>query len=254
MKKVLLLSFIVSLFVGSASAQGINYHPFVEEGKIWHMQGSLGSPDSYYNFDYFITGDTVISRHNCKKFYVYNELNSNKTEYKMAVYETEARVYFIPKGDVNSCLLYDFRIPVGDEVVINEVVHPERNIWIKNNEDRYFYINGTMKLGLLVNRVADTDNDVSSKNLPSGWWIEGVGSELGPLNTWLFDGMGSPLFIKCEVNGNTIFDRHEFVTHVTAITRSKFNTKIVFDLTGRRLNSVPEKGMYIKDGKKWLRK
>ena len=66
MKKVLLLSFIVSLFVGSASAQGINYHPFVEEGKIWHMQGSLGSPDSYYNFDYFITGDTVISRHNCK--------------------------------------------------------------------------------------------------------------------------------------------------------------------------------------------
>ena len=37
-------------------------------------------------------------------------------------------------------------------------------------------------------------------------------------------------------------------------TNIYINRNQIFDLTGRRLNSVPEKGMYIKDGRKWLRK
>lgn len=42
-------------------------------------------------------------------------------------------------------------------------------------------------------------------------------------------------------------------TSVNSLKAVSDNTPI-FDLTGRRLNSIPEKGMYIKGGRKWLRK
>jgi hypothetical protein len=46
---------------------------------------------------------------------------------------------------------------------------------------------------------------------PSGWWIEGVGSVLGPLNTWLFDASGSTRhFLRCEKNGQEIFNVADF--------------------------------------------
>lgn len=42
----------------------------------------------------------------------------------------------------------------------------------------------------------------SEYDAPSGWWIEGVGSELGPLNTWLFEADGLTTYLSyCEING-----------------------------------------------------
>jgi len=41
---------------------------------------------------------------------------------------------------------------------------------------------------------------------PAGWWIEGVGSELGPLNQWgFYSSGGSNYLLECRVNGESIF-------------------------------------------------
>ena len=74
-----------------------------------------------YEFKYFIEGDTLIAGQNCKKFYSFNEHYNNQTEYKMALHESEGKVYFIPSGSTESYILYDFTIPVGTSTVISSV-------------------------------------------------------------------------------------------------------------------------------------
>ena len=47
------------------------------------------------------------------------------------------------------------------------------------------------------------------------------------------------------------------LTETPSIITSTYSLKqnnAIFDLAGRRLNSIPEKGMYIQGDKKWMRK
>ena len=184
-----------------------NYSPFAEEGKVWNMQYydiSGSSPD--YKFNYFIKGDTLIAGQDCKKLYSFNEDNDNKVKYQMALRESEGKVYFILNGSTESYLLYDFLIPVGTSVVIADNIHPDWKKEMKNKEDRLIDINGVSRHCLFVNEV-----NAHGEDYPSGWWIEGIGSELGPLNTWCFEGAGyTQFFLSCEVNGRVIFNRYNF--------------------------------------------
>lgn len=182
---------------------------FVEEGKVWNMRCHRIyipelSPD--YDFNYFIEGDTLISNLNCMKLYAFNESNDGLTKYKMALYESEGKVYFIPSGSTESFILYDFMIPEGESTITANTIHPEWEIEMRNNEDKLIEINDVSRHCLLVNRV-----DASFEDYPSGWWIEGIGSELGPLNTWGFEANGnSRFFVNCEVDGQEIFNLSDF--------------------------------------------
>ena len=182
---------------------------FVEEGKVWNMRCHRIyipelSPD--YDFNYFIEGDTLISNLNCMKLYAFNESNDGLTKYKMALYESEGKVYFIPSGSTESFILYDFMIPEGESTITANAIHPEWEIEMRNNEDKLIEINDVSRHCLLVNRV-----DASFEDYPSGWWIEGIGSELGPLNTWGFEANGnSRFFVNCEVDGQEIFNLSDF--------------------------------------------
>ena len=209
MKKLILLFLLIIVRV-SIFAQENHYLPFAEEGKVWNMQyhndlNHLQYPD--YNYQYFIKGDTLISESNCKKLYVFNENNDGLTEYKMAIYETEGKVYFIPSGSTESLLLYDFQIQEGTSAVMSNPIHPEWEIEMRNNKDGMTKTNGISRHCLFVNRL-----DTSFEDYPSGWWIEGIGSELGPLNTWGFEAAGNyRFFLNCKVNGVTVFSRTDFI-------------------------------------------
>ena len=190
-------------------AQENNYIPFVEEGKVWNMryQNDEGYLYPDYEYSYYIEGDTLVSGINCKKLYTYNENDDGLAEYKMALYETEKNVYFIPSGSTESYILYDFHIPEGTSAVVSDPIHPEWELEMRNNKNGMTKTNGISRHCLFVNRVYDSFED-----FPSGWWIEGIGSELGPLNTWGFGATGnSRYFLNCEVNGETVFNRTDFI-------------------------------------------
>ena len=209
MKKVIILFFLIIVRVSLYAQEELEYRPFVEEGKVWNMFYKSNEfvdvvPD--YEFKYFIGGDTLIAGQNCKKFYSFNEHYNNQTEYKMALHESEGKVYFIPSGSTESYILYDFTIPVGTSTVISSVSSPESNIEMRNNKNGIARTNGISRHCLLVNKV-----DVSIEDFPSGWWIEGIGSELGPLYTWQFGATGNiGIFLNCEVNGETVFNMTDF--------------------------------------------
>lgn len=251
--KILYLIPAIVCYMSNCFAQKNLYHPFAVEGKVWHMlYNQPESTDFYpqYEFSYYIEGDTLISGIKCKKLYTHNEGNNNSTKYKLALYEEGKTVYFIPQNHTDSYILYDFGIPVGTTSIIEDVIHPEWKIKIRNNEERYI-IAGDDRRCLLVNRVDDTVNELS-ENYPSGWWIEGIGSELGPLNTWLFQAMGNCSFLKyCEINGHIVFN----TSSMNESTRSHLpnhspTISILYDLQGRRLHQKPAQGIYIDNGKK----
>ena len=137
MRRLLFLFILCLCFSVTIKAQNL---PFVEEGKVWHMVSlevpMLRSP--YYEFCYFIKGDTLISGVDCKKMYAYNEDNKNTTEYKMALFEQKGKVFFIPADSTNSFVLYDFDIPVGETATVAEATHPDWGeiIRMRNNEPK----------------------------------------------------------------------------------------------------------------------
>ena len=207
MKSYLFLIFIAIGIVPCYSQDG-QYRPFVEEGKVWKMKYVNVYPE-YPNYDYcyYIEGDTLIANVACKKLYAYNRLNTGATEYQVALYEDNGIVYFIPMNSVVSYILYDFNVSADSTTFINSTVNPQE--WpvlpIRNNADRQFCFNGTQRHSLLVNRESDYPA-LTPLGYNAGWWIEGVGSEVGPLNQWGFYLSGGTNYLmECEVNGEGIF-------------------------------------------------
>ena len=199
--------FFITISIKLCYSQNVQYCPFVEEGKVWKMRYYYPFPQYVdYNYCYYIQGDTLIANVACKKMYSYNKSNNNETEYELALYEDNGIVYFFRKEQEVNYILYDFNIPVDSVRLINPVVSfPEDGtLSIKNNANKVFCFNGTQRHSLLVNE----ENEYSSRplGLPAGWWIEGVGSELGPFNPCGFYLAGnSNGLLECEVNGETIF-------------------------------------------------
>lgn len=257
-------TFLVLLVFGLSKCpaqQNDSYIPFVEEGKVWSMLYSNPKvSDIYpdYEFQYLIKGDTMISGLNCKKFYVRNGNNNGLTEYKMALCETNKKVLFFPKGSSDSYVLYDFGIPVGSTSYIADPIHPaEGKIKILNNENRQISSDDIDRPCFFINRISDSENG-QGHSFPSGWWIEGIGSELGPVNTWSFEAVGNcDYLLKCEINGKTIFTMGNFRSSIiTGINRADYeseNRNILnssYSIFGYKIKKNIGKGIYIENGKK----
>lgn len=183
---------------------------FVEQGKCWHMHYS--DPEMYpeveYDFTYYLDGDTIIGGQTCTKFYVENQHGDGTVEYLAGFFEKEKdkEVYFIPKGSEKAFLLYDFSAEEGSSVVIDDFIHPgeftqQMNVQISEN-----------KTFLGVNRnFQRVYREKNEKRFPSGWWIEGIGSELGPINTWGFEAVGFPsILVSCNVGDKILFNISAF--------------------------------------------
>ena len=226
---------------------------FVEEGKVWNMRcHRIYISDLYpdYDFNYFIKGDTLISDRNYKKLYAYNENNDGQTLYKMALSESKGKVFSIPRGTTESHILYDFKIPEGASTFTADAFHPEWEIKMRNNKDRLIETNGVSRHCLHVNRV-----DASFEDFPSGWWIEGIGSELGPLNTWGFEADGnSRYFVNCEVNGQEFFNLSDFYSKLEEPdydSTQKYYPKWT-KWTEIRLDTLKHDSWYSKVGDEWV--
>ena len=112
-----------------------------------------------------------------------------------AVREEDKKVYFRRKTEQNfqdEVLLYDFNLTVGDTVTVN---------WMGQQlmvlEESEVEINGTMRRKLIFG--------------PDEYWIEGVGSSYGFLNSGYEDIVGSFVHLLCyHENGNLVWDNEAF--------------------------------------------
>lgn len=238
----------------SCIAQDDVYSPFVEEGKTWYMRYDNEEAPEYpdYDYCYFIQGDTVISGIECKKLYVFNNNNDQVTEYLLAIFEKDRKVYFIPNNMENSYLLYDFGIIIDDIVSVTDAIHTDWERNLKTVEERIVNIKGESRRCFLMQPIWEENSILTS----SGWWIEGIGSELGPLSTWLFGADGNNrYFQKCMINEKEIFSMEDLKGLSSGILPvhhiEKNRPSNIFSVSGVKLKNGH--GIYIQDNTKVLK-
>lgn len=254
MRTLFILNFLLTA-VGVCLAQDMAYSPFVEEGKVWKMIYSNEEMPDYpsYDFCYYIMGDTIIGDVECKKFYVFNESNTHETKYLMAVFEVDKKVFFIPAGMEDYYTLYDFSLPNGYSVSVTDALHPNRERDMNIMEEWYVNIGGENRRCIKV-RWAESI-PVEEDEFLSGWWIEGIGSEQGPLNTYLFGASGNyNYFMNCYVKDKEVFNMKDFmgaITNTNSINSPTTGCK-TNEYTIMGIKSMGSRGIIIQNCKKML--
>ena len=230
------------------------YLPLLEEGKCWKYIFDFawaGAPKEYnYYYSYFVNGDTVINNITCKKIYMEKD---GSVTYKAAMYEDGQKVYCFNNNSTDSELLYDFGLCRYDKMPVEK---ENVEVLCKNTkQSEYEGINRKEIYWIMIDSYMSEDYVERMMSLDKDYylseWIEGIGSTQDLFFTLPYDGNYSHI-ISCEQNGKTLYQDSYYTGIIDIRTNSNVSSQI-FDFSGRRLNSVPKKGMYIKNGKKWLR-
>lgn len=247
MRKYILL--LVALLPFTAMAQNDYYEPFLVEGKVWYYE-TIHHLTEHVISKYFIGGDTLIAGKNCKKLMF--EWPGTAPHFSGALYEEERRVWmFNPMNsgkETVAQLVYDFGCKEGDVMKVDLVAYGEMVLKVDKIETVYTFTRPRRLFTLI---------DVSENNRHSGpaYWLEGVGSRRDMFSLWPIT--PGAVFVSCEIDGNQVADQSSFgpaaiITDIQDVSLPSTSSPI-HDLQGQRLKGTPQKGVYIRNGKKYVR-
>ena len=247
----------------NAEALQPEYHPFVEDNKVWAYDKN---PKGAKDYRFYMRGDTIIGGRKCLKMYSENEYNDGKVNYKGAYYEENRQVFRYWPGEENALIQYDFSLGLGETVLQASLgtkvdsggVQSFANIMVMDGGVPYRVL-AIYEVVKWANREKEEVTDYSH----TGAWIEGVGPafmlDVGYLSGFgAIGGRWGNGIQYCSVNGNVFYrspwykgqtDIHQPVFETTERAR---DTDYTYDLSGRHLESAPASGLYIRNGKKYV--
>ena len=266
MKKLSITFFFLLLLTASIQAQ--EYLPLISQGKSWYC---MFPDDDNTILCYMVSGDTVINNAKYDKIlFRYCAPRISEWEYFAAVREDieSQKVYMMYNFSNNEKLVYDFDLANDSYLYLREDYrlgyYESKTFVIKNIKRRFIYY------------TSEYLEEDGSWNFPTGLYhfIEGIGYGSNPIDieSW-FDGNVTAELIACFENGacvadvnnyDTLYDNTERINTVLNFVLSGINdvsdaeksispTRI-HSLDGRRLQRLPEKGVYIVNGRKVVRK
>jgi len=270
MKKRQLLLLLAVASILPASAQDGTL-PMLEEGRIWNtMSLHPGMNPSYTNLygmpcegtphTYKIDGDSVINGKTYKKF-----LQDGSLMYVLMRQEG-ARIYKYPSDVMfpseNGLILqeelaYDFSLQERDTIyypyLFNGLVVAHVDTIMVDGISRRRL---TMNLGVGENEI-ETLADI---------WVEGIGgAATSPCFFWgAWETSISGMMQSCIQDGRVLFSWDDFfapgiISSLLQPSKDIFETKQlesssgIYDLQGRYLPNKLQKGVYIKDGRKYVK-
>ncbi|MDR0603208.1 MAG: T9SS type A sorting domain-containing protein [Bacteroidales bacterium] len=148
----------------------------MDTNKIWQsLEYCQWGVDPYINSYFIKIGvDTVLNSHVYKKIYYSKSENFDTVNTVGFIREDNRKVYFLANSSLEEGLLYDFGISVGEQVAIQN-----------------YYLNNSTK-NLLLKEIVNIDiaGKQVSKYIFQGteeYWLEGIGSIFGILNSGFGD-------------------------------------------------------------------
>jgi hypothetical protein len=187
-----------------------DYHPFIEEGKVWKL-GWLTWEDipAHELKYYFFGGDTIVNEVKGTRLMCQEMSKEEKNTYYVgSVREDDRVVYFTPADQSQEYVLYDFSAEVGDtlDIYCKEVgstlscIIDEKNTKTTYNGRQNRYVDIRVKLD-------DLPDEVDDYNFIDRWY-EGIGRngelENGP--SVYPTGMYGYSIINCTVGNDTIWN------------------------------------------------
>ena len=273
-RSFLFLVFLYSSLVFPLMAQE-EYYPMVSEGKTWEI-AHVGMNPNYQDKSVLqLSGDTIINGNSYIKCYQILEQGSTVQDivYYRAMREVDKRVYCVLPGSQEENLLFNFGLQVGDSVyckfggtydggfitehTIDESLEDIVQILKLTGVDTYVNKEGmALKRYHLSMTIKERQGDgrvVEYSGRPATW-VEGIGSRNDfPLNAWYVEMVSSYSWwlTKCYDSDHVFYE-----VDPSSIVNADFShpsISTIFDLQGRRLNEQPAKGVYIQDGRKYVK-
>jgi hypothetical protein len=224
---------------GSFEANGKTYHRLY---RVYIYENDNGSGTPYESPTY-----PVGVREESGKVYAYQKdyASVEKRLRDVEYFKTDVSPYLLTEDD--EVILYDFTLKEGDTYPTSPEFGP---IFVNSIE---------------VIRTAD-GADRKLFTLSNGIKIlEGVGClntddvifYLYDHHTFFEDGDGYYTLWSYTKDGNIIYHVDDYTDTLndlrSIINKTPSNPSSLFDLQGRRLNAVPARGLYIKDGRKYVK-
>ena len=266
---LLLLLLSASGMTAQAQSNTIDYRPMAQDGKWWETQVG-GIKENVY--DCFIEGDTLINGDNWKKVYKGVGWPGGSYTYYAAIRDEGKKVYAIAKGSNRPRLLYDFGLKVGDLARCG--VESNDFACLLDKDEKFDTLLGYPFVAYLRVEGIDTIQARGQEfrcftlKLLDAYreliifadpviWVEGIGSGAGPFSPWL-PMPATGIMIDCKEGRDAMFlypnDLPDYL-EINAIRSAQSimnENDVIFNLMGRRLQGKPERGMYIRDGKKYI--
>lgn len=229
----------------------------IEEGKNWNETVFFIDGTQEHTYDLHVDEGQRVSGYECKtllKSILANESGSRVQNYSANIFEEHGRVYFLKDGRPR--LLYDFSAEPNSDIPIYmlEIEKYQDKDW--NPEQQMVHVdsvvcksvNGEILRHFYISAISD-DGKVGTN-----CWVEKIGTYQGFERNYIsFDeDEGDILLNQCQVNGIVYYERNITSIDMDA-TFSVPNSQCFYDLTGRKLSSVPQHGIYIQNGRKVLK-
>ena len=268
MKKLATLLFLL-LFALHIAAQSERF-PFVQEGKTWIVQhGQHWQYDDINSMRlevFTLRGDTTIQGITGKKMLAWeysSTSDKHQTRYVAVFYEANQKVYICQPDSQSYHLLFDASLQVGDSTWLgaghtdtsfydNELIPRTAHIrisqispWEKDAQRNVYWLEP------LEQRKENDETSPPYYPVDTRYWIEGIGAPNEPHLLWEPGGKTggkTSRLLTCFVA-----DRTDFVLSIDHLKVVPTHRKGMFGIDGRRLNNLPERGVYILDGQKMVR-
>lgn len=205
----------------------------VDTTKMWSsmrencLQWGTSYTSNYHRF----YGDTLINDTLYKKVWVSDDENHEDWYFFGSfIREENKKVYYREMFQAEG-LIYDFNLQLGDSVLLNNIRAIE-NLWLKLTEiDSVQTADGFLERWRLE----------SNLYLNSDYWIMGIGSEAGILNsgTLVFGGLCGASTLLCEKENNETIYLHPlfetcFYELLIGVEEPEENTNNLFTLINNR--------------------
>lgn len=227
--------------------QRAEYRPMFSEGKVWHYTYRNWMEDIEKPIDYAVRGDTVIDGKTYFKLY---QEDAGVRTYWGAWREEEKKIYRYT-GNTEQLFL-DFGLHYHGQMPFTYTGYSP--IYFEKTEVFKSGMGDCFTRHYYINEKYDPSTQV---------FIEGIGNRDGLINpSGVHGGPVSMPLNSVEENGRIIYtdadfyrDAIDYSDDITAprATRQSSPVSAIFDLQGRRLNAVPARGMYVKNGKKYVK-
>lgn len=237
MKKIVLL--VILLFASTVNIfSQETYKPLLTEGKTWEVVTTNTNPTDHEEEENYIKidGDTVVCGHACKILVHTN----NKFTWKSVLLEDDKIIYLYDESTKEFLALMDFNLHEGNNV----------GGWGSVLSEDSVEVNSIAYRRLSIGYEGET---------PLAYWVEGIGSSKDCWIT-LFDAhIGEYSYMQeCRENEECVFSAADFSKEGTngittpQLDNPKYNT--VFDLQGRKRCDLKKGGIFIQNGKKFVKR
>ena len=255
--------------LAQAQTSQLEYRPFAVGEKVWETQiGGIKENDYVYR----VKGDTIIDGEKWMRVYSYVGFDVFNIRYFAAIRDVGKKVYAIAKGSNTPRLLYNFDLKVGGVVkcgvegsnfgcLLDTGEKPDTllgfplayTLKVESIDTIKYSYNGkeyrrfTFKLLDPFNYLVEGVDDIV--------WIEGIGSAAGVFSPWMSLPKKGSFLQNCIEDGKLVFGEglhyeEEYPSVVGSPQASKKKSSAIYDMDGRQLPQIPQKGIYIQNGQK----